>query len=158
MQNQTQFRPSSAFVGASWACLFLGMGGYMIGLWNSAMSMTEKGYYFAILVLGLFAAISMQKTIRDKLDGIPVTGIYMGTCWVALGTALLLLTAGLFNAPFELAVKGFYGMAYLMSLFAVVTVQKNVRDLAAFRSTKSDMLEFPSGSGKGDPVAVHTQS
>lgn len=141
MQNQTQFRPSNAFVGASWASLFLGIGGFLIGLWNSAMPTDGKGYYFAILVLGLFAAISMQKTVRDKMDGLPVTGIYMGTCWIALGTSVLLLTFALYNASFELAVKGFYAMAYLMSLFAVITVQKNVRDLALFRNPKDNMME-----------------
>jgi len=30
-----------------------------------------------------------------------------------------------------LSEKGFYGMAFLLSLFAAVTVQKNVRDLAS---------------------------
>lgn len=139
MQNNTlTMRPSNAFVGASWASLFLGMGGYMIGLWNSAMSMNEKGYYFAILVLGLFSAISLQKTVRDKLEGIAVTGIYLGVCWVALLLALLMLTFGLYNAAFELAIKGFYGMAYLLSLFAVVCVQKNVRDLASVRGDQAE--------------------
>jgi uncharacterized membrane protein YiaA len=152
MQNQNQFRPSNAFVGASWGSLFLGIGGYLIGLWNSAMPTDGKGYYFAILVLGLFAAISMQKTIRDKMDGLPVTGIYMGTCWIALGTSVLLLTFVLYNASFELAVKGFYGMAYLMSLFAVITVQKNVRDLASFRDTKADKLDFGTDIRKDDPL------
>lgn len=134
MKNEmSAMRPSNAFVGASWVSLLVGMGGYVIGLWNSSMSMNEKGYYFAILVLGLFSAISMQKTVRDKLEGITVTGIYMGVCWMALLMSLLMMTFGLYNAAFELAIKGFYGMAYLMSLFAVVCVQKNVRDLAATR-------------------------
>jgi len=139
MKNtNSHLRPSNAFVGASWTSLFLGMGGYMIGLWNSAMPMNEKGYYFAILVLGLFASISLQKTMRDRMEGLPITGIYMGTCWVALAIALLMLSIGLFNASFELAVKGFYGMAYLLSLFSVVTVQKNVRDIAAFHRANDD--------------------
>ncbi|WP_080421713.1 inner membrane protein YiaA [Burkholderia ubonensis] len=132
--NQTIPRPTGAFIGASWASLIIGMGAYLIGLWNGTMALSEKGFYFAILILGLFSAISLQKTVRDKLEGIPVTNMYMGVCWVGLGLSLLLLTIGLFNATFDLSVKGFYGMAYLLSLYAVVTVQKNVRDLGAFRS------------------------
>ena len=141
MQNHnTQFRPSNAFVGASWVSLFLGMGGYMIGLWNSTMAMNEKGFYFAILVLGLFAAISLQKSVRDKLEGIRITGMYLNVCRTALALALLMLTVGLYNATFELAVKGFYGMAYVFSLFAVVTCQKNVRDLELFRAPADEFV------------------
>jgi hypothetical protein len=35
-------------------------------------------------------------------------------------------------APSE---KGFYAMSFVLSLFAAVTVQKNVRDLAAAKQT-----------------------
>ncbi|GBG14599.1 uncharacterized protein NMK_2198 [Novimethylophilus kurashikiensis] len=139
-------RPSGAFIGASWASLAIGMGSYLIGLWNSSMALNEKGFYATILLLGLFAAVSLQKTVRDKMDNIYVTGLYTGICWVGLGAALLLLAIGLYNATFDLSVKGFFGMAYLLSLFAVVTVQKNVRDMSHFPSPsldgfKGDVLE-----------------
>ena len=93
------------------------------------MPLNERGYYFTVLMFGLFAAVSLQKTVRDQMQGIPVTGIYYGLCWVALGMALILLTAGLWNAALTLSEKGFYGMSFVLSLFAAVTVQKNVRDL-----------------------------
>lgn len=134
----SSMRPSGAFVGASWASLVIAVGAYLIGLWNGPMALNEKGFYFSALILGLFAAISLQKTVRDKMEGIPVTSIYVGVCWAGLAIALLLLAIGLFNATFELATKGFYGMAYLFSLFAVVTVQKNVRDLSLFRGAEPD--------------------
>lgn len=130
MKSHSFNSPSGAFIGASWASLAIGVGAYLIGLWNSDMILTEKGFYFAVLLLGLFAAVSLQKTVRDRAENIPVTGIYLGICWVGLASALLLLTVGLFNSASELSVKGFFTMAYILSLFAVVTVQKNVRDLA----------------------------
>lgn len=136
--HPTTLRPTGAFVGASWASLVIGIGAYLIGLWNGPMPLNEKGFYFAILLLGLFAAISLQKTVRDKLEGIPVTNVYSGVCWAGLVIALLLLVIGLFNASFDLSVKGFYGIAYLLSLYSVVTVQKNVRDLHAFRGTEGE--------------------
>jgi uncharacterized membrane protein YiaA len=45
---------------------------------------------------------------------------------------VLLLTVGLWNASLLLSEKGFYAMSFVLVLFAIVAVQKNVRDLAAF--------------------------
>lgn len=97
------------------------------------MALNEKGYYFVILMYGLFAAISLQKSVRDRVDGIAVSGMYFGLCWLSVLLAILLLVVGLWNAQLALSEKGFYGMAFLLSLFAAVTVQKNVRDLAAIQ-------------------------
>jgi len=38
------------------------------------------------------------------------------------------LVVGLWNATLTLSEKGFYGMAFLLSLFAAIAVQKNTRD------------------------------
>jgi uncharacterized membrane protein YiaA len=70
----------------------------------------------------------VQKSVRDRLDGIPVTAIYYGLSWVSVLLCLLLMIVGLWNSTIPLAEKGFYGMAYLLSLFAAITVQKNTRD------------------------------
>ena len=126
-------RPTSAFIGASWVALFVGALAYFAGLWNAPMQLNEKGYYFTVLMYGLFSAISLQKSVRDRLEGIQVTGLYYGLCWFSLIVAVLLLMVGLWNATLSLSEKGFYAMAYLLSLFAAVAVQKNVRDLAALQ-------------------------
>lgn len=129
MKPQFQ-RPTAAFVGASWIALFIGALTYLAGLWNSAMPLNEQGYYFTILMYGLFSAVSLQKSVRDRLEGIPVTGIYFGLCWVSLLISLLLLAVGLINATLALSEKGFFAMSFVLSLFAAVAVQKNVRDSA----------------------------
>ena len=123
-------KPTSAFIAASWGALILGVSAYLIGLWQAEMQLNEKGYYFTLLAYGLFAAISLQKSVRDQSEGIPVTKIYSSLSWVSLGLAIALLTSGLWNATLALSEKGFYAMAFSLSLFAAVAVQKNVRDLA----------------------------
>jgi uncharacterized membrane protein YiaA len=128
-------RPSGAFVGAAWAALATGLGAYLIGLWNAAMALNEKGYYLTILLYGSFAAVSLQKTLRDRAEGHRVSGTYMGLCWVSLLGSVLLLALGLVNAGLTLSEKGFYAMSFVLGLFAITTVQKNVRDLAAFDAT-----------------------
>lgn len=121
--------PTSAFKGASWAALLVGVTAYLIGLYNATMELNEKGYYFAVLVFGLYSAVSLQKAVRDKDEGIPVTNIYYGISWFALIVAILLMAIGLYNAgSMVLSEKGFYGMAFVLSLFAAITIQKNIRD------------------------------
>ncbi|KLD70568.1 inner membrane protein YiaA [Xanthomonas pisi] len=121
-------KTSPAFIAASWAALLAGGAAYLIGLWNAQMLLNEKGYYFTLLLFGLFASVSLQKSVRDRADGIPVTGLYYAICWFSLIIALVLLAIGLFNATLLLSEKGFYAMAYALSLFGAVAVQKNTRD------------------------------
>ncbi|THE10763.1 hypothetical protein E1I69_17620 [Bacillus timonensis] len=121
--------PTAAFKGASWGALLVGVSAYLIGLFNAAMELNEKGYYFAILIFGLYSAVSLQKAVRDKEEGIPVTSIYYGISWVALIVSISLMAIGLYNAgSIVLSEKGFYGMAFVLSVFAAITVQKNIRD------------------------------
>ena len=143
MQTSPFQRPSSAFIGASWLALLIGVITYLAGLWNAGMALNEKGYYFTILMYGLFAAISLQKSVRDRAEGIAVTGIYFGLCWISVLLALLLLTVGLWNATLQNSEKGFYAMAFLLSLFAAVAVQKNVRDVARILAPEQSSVPLP---------------
>ncbi|WP_448564928.1 inner membrane protein YiaA [Thalassotalea ganghwensis] len=123
-------KPTKAFVFTSIAMLIAGVAAFCIGLLNAEMQLNEKGYYFAILIFGLFSFVSLQKTIRDKLEGQNISKPYSIMCWVSSAIAIALLTIGLINADLLLSEKGFYAMAYLLSGFAAITVQKNVRDNA----------------------------
>lgn len=127
MNSESQ-KTSIAFIAASWIALAVGIAAYLIGLWNAAMELNEKGYYFIALMYGLFSAVSLQKSVRDKAEEIPVTGIYYGMCWFSVVLVILLLSVGLKNAALALSEKGFFGMAFVLSLFAVIAVQKNTRD------------------------------
>src|SRR5699024_10951432 len=121
--------PTPAFKAASWAALLIGIGAYLVGLFNASMELNEKGYYFAVLIFGLYSAVSLQKAVRDKDEGVPVTNIYYGISWLALIISVLLIGIGLYNAgSIVLSEKGFYGMAFVLSVFAAITVQKNIRD------------------------------
>ncbi|MFK7832806.1 MAG: inner membrane protein YiaA [Winogradskyella sp.] len=123
-------KPTPAFIGASWSALLIGMVAYCIGLWNADMQLNEKGYYFTILLFGLFSVISVQKAVRDRLEDIQVTDIYYGLSWFVSIVSIVLLAIGLWNATLELSEKGFYAMSFTLSLFAAIAVQKNPRDVA----------------------------
>ena len=128
MDQKQILQPSAAFIGASWTSLLTGISAFIIGLWNAEMELNEKGYYFTVLVFGLFSAISVQKAVRDQLEGIPVTNLYYGIAWFCTLLSLLLLTIGLWNADMLRSEKGFYAMSFVLSVFAAIAVQKNTRD------------------------------
>lgn len=134
-QKQIQ-QPSAAFIAASWTAFFIGSIAFIIGLWNANMELNEKGYYFTVLMFGLFSAISVQKAVRDQLEGIPVTNLYYGIAWFTTLLSIVLLTVGLWNAELEKSEKGFYAMSFVLSLFAAIAVQKNTRDV---KISKTDM-------------------
>ena len=122
-------QPSNAFIGASWTALIIGVSAFLIGLWNAEMELNEKGYYFTVLMFGLFSAISVQKVVRDQIEGIPVTNIYYGLAWFCTILSIILLTVGLWNATLERSEKGFYAMSFVLSIFSAIAVQKNTRDM-----------------------------
>lgn len=131
-------KPTSAFIGASWFTLIIAITFYCVGLWNADMQLNEKGYYFTILLFGLFSVISLQKAVRDRLEGIPITEIYYGLSWFATVASILLLIIGLWNADLFLSEKGFYGMSFLLSIFSAITVQKNTRDIQYIDREKNE--------------------
>lgn len=121
-------KTSSAFIAASWVALGAGFLGFIIGLWGSGMLLNERGYYFTVIMFGLFSVISLQKSVRDRLEGIPVTDMYYSICWFCTILSIVLLVVGLWNATLLPSEKGYYAFAFLLSLFGAVAVQKNTRD------------------------------
>ena len=139
--NPVQYqKPSAAFVGASWLALMAGAVVFVLGLFNADMQLNEKGYYFTVLMYGLFSAISLQKSVRDRQEGIPVTSIYYGLAWFSLALSIALLAIGLFNATLLPSEKGFYGVSFLMALFGAVAVQKNIRDIEAVNRSQPSYM------------------
>ena len=132
--EQKQLQPSAAFIAASWAAFFIGTVAFNIGLWNADMQLNEKGYYFTVLMFGLFSAISVQKAVRDQIESIPVTNLYYGIAWFSTILSIVLLTVGLWNADLQKSEKGFYAMAFVLSMFAAIAVQKNTRDIKASKT------------------------
>ncbi|WP_323858016.1 inner membrane protein YiaA [Xenorhabdus doucetiae] len=129
-----KFTGFNAFNLISWIAVIGGISVYLAGLWRSDMQLNEKGYYFAILLLGLFSSISIQKTVRDKIDNIPTTQAYYIACIIAFSASIALMAIGLFNADLLPSEKGFYGISFFLCLFGSIAVQKNIRDMEHIES------------------------
>lgn len=141
---------SPAFNAVSWLALLGGIISYLVGLWNADMQLNEKGYYFAVIILGLFSAASYQKTVRDKYEGIPTTSLYYMTCLTAFIIAVALLVVGLWNATLLLSEKGFYGLAFFLSLFGAVAVRRTLR-LIRSQNRKRSSEKAPGGVSFAQP-------
>lgn len=141
--NQYINKPTPAFIAVSWVALLAGAAAYCVGLFNAQILLNEKGYYLILILYGLFSAVSLQKVVRDKLEGQPITAIYYGLCWASVVICIVLLALGLWNATMALSEKGFYIMAFLLSLFGAVAVQKNIRDLEYLRTNSQPELPQP---------------
>ena len=141
--NQYINKPTPAFIAVSWVALLAGAAAYCVGLFNAEILLNEKGYYLILILYGLFSAVSLQKVVRDKLEGQPVTAIYYGLCWASVVICIVLLALGLWNATMALSEKGFYIMAFLLSLFGAVAVQKNIRALEYLRTNSQSELPQP---------------
>jgi len=125
-------KTSNAFIAASWVALGAGTIGFIVGLARAEMLLNEKGYYFTVLMFGLFAVVSLQKSVRDRLENLPVTDMYYGICWFGTLLSIVLLIVGLWNATILPSEKGFYAFAFLLALFGAISVQKNTRDNMSF--------------------------
>ncbi len=140
MQQKQINQPSAAFIAASWTAFFIGTIAFIIGLWNAEMQLNEKGYYFTVLMFGLFSAISVQKAVRDQLEGIPVTNLYYGIAWFTTLLSIVLLTVGLWHAELPRRDNGFYAMSFVLSLFSAIAVKKKPRDVKPAKDSSPVIL------------------
>jgi uncharacterized membrane protein YiaA len=129
-------KTSIAYISASWVALAAGTVGFIVGLARAEMLLNEKGYYFTVLMFGLFGVVSLQKSVRDRLENLPVTNIYYGICWFGTLLSVALLVIGLINATILPSEKGFYAFAFLLALFGAISVQKNTRDNMVFNKNE----------------------
>lgn len=138
--QRAQFgKPTGAFIGASWAALALGAVVYFVSLWRADMDPFEKGFFLGAFFFGTVSAVGLQKSVRDRHEGVPVTSIYLGVSWLGLALSIAMLAWGLWNSPLLPSENGLYGMTFAMTVFAVTVVQKNVRDLLAYKAQHPEM-------------------
>ena len=65
-----------------------------------------------------------KKLLRDQLEEIPVTMIYVALCWASVGICIGLLLFILTNATLTLSEKGYYLCLFLLSLFGVTATKR----------------------------------
>lgn len=56
---------TDVYYGISWVTTITSIVLLIIGLWNADLYLSEKGFYGMSFTLSLFAAIAVQKNVRD---------------------------------------------------------------------------------------------
>lgn len=56
---------TDVYYGISWFSTILSIVLLVIGLWNAELLPSEKGFYAFAFILAMFAAIAVQKNVRD---------------------------------------------------------------------------------------------
>lgn len=77
--------------------LSLGVALYLLCLWRGCPQLSEKGYFLAVLVMGIFAIVAHRNTQDLR---------FATLCRLVLLLALGLLLVGVWNMPLALAYKG----------------------------------------------------
>ncbi len=141
-------KPTAAFVGAAWIALALAVVVYFVSLWRADMDSFEKGFFLGAFFFGMVSAVGLQKSVRDRHEGVPVTSIYLAVSWLGLGISIAMLGWGLWNSPRLPSENGLYGMTFAMAVFAVVVLQKNVRDLIAYKAQHPELYGSDSAEAR----------
>lgn len=133
-------KPTPAIVATAWVGLGLSLLIYGISLWRAtSLEQFEKGFLFVVLLFGLASAVTLQKSVRDRHEGVPVTNLFIAVAWIGLAISLGSLVWGFWNLDILPSEKATYGMSFSLALFAVVVVQKNVRDLIAYKARHPEL-------------------
>lgn len=135
-------KPTWAFVGATWAALLIATGTFAVCMWRMDMADVEIWLYLSLLLFGLFGVVSVTKAVRDREEGIPVTNIYHALSWLAVLLPMSAMCLYLLNVSTLTEVqRGMLFLTYMFAVFSAVVVQKNVRDLEAYRVQAAELAE-----------------
>lgn len=143
-------RNTPAFTAVSYFALAAGLLLFAIGVYNADWQLNVKGYYILCVVLITMACIVVQKVTRDNTEDkflqeqnpkhrMRNTAAFTMMSYLCLVIGYAMFLIGLYNAPFELNVKGYYIAVVLLISYSAIGVQKVVRDNAEDRDLMADV-------------------
>ncbi|WP_243735253.1 YiaA/YiaB family inner membrane protein [Paenibacillus turpanensis] len=137
--QQYQRRNTPAFTAVSYFALAAGLFLFGIGVYNADWQLNVKGYYILCVVLITMGCIVVQKVARDNTEDkflrqdnpkhkMRNTAAFTGMSYLGLFIGYAMFFIGLYNAPFELNIKGYYIAVVLLISYSAIGVQKVIRD------------------------------
>ncbi|WP_339288617.1 YiaA/YiaB family inner membrane protein [Paenibacillus sp. FSL E2-0201] len=141
MNQRYRKRNTAAFTGVSYFALAAGLFLFCLGVYNDDWELNVKGYYLLCMVLITITCIVVQKVVRDNSEDKEMklenpkhrmrnTAAFTIMAFAGLAIGYAMFFIGLYNAPFQLNVKGYYIAVILLISYSAVGVQKVTRDNA----------------------------
>lgn len=141
MYTKNQRRNTPAFTAASYFALAAGILLFCLGIYNADWQLNVKGYYLLCMFLVIISCIVSQKVVRDNSEDKEIkrdnpkhrmrnTPAFTAMAFGGLIIGFGMFFIGLFNAAFELNVKGYYIAVMLLIAYSSIGVQKVTRDNA----------------------------
>ncbi|WP_152395872.1 YiaA/YiaB family inner membrane protein [Paenibacillus guangzhouensis] len=141
MNQKYRKRNTLAFTAVSYFALAAGLFLFCLGVYNADWELNVKGYYLLCMVLITISCIVVQKVVRDNTEDNELrlenpkhrmrnTAAFTGMSFAGLIIGYGMFFIGLYNAPFELNVKGYYIAVILLISYSAIGVQKVARDNA----------------------------
>ncbi|MFD2671183.1 YiaA/YiaB family inner membrane protein [Marinicrinis sediminis] len=141
MKSIYRKRNTVAFTAISYFALAAGFALFGIGVFNADWALNVKGYYILCIVLITMCCIVVQKVARDNVEDKELqlenprhrkrnTPAFTGMSYAGLAIGYGMFFIGMYNADFELNVKGYYIAVVLLISYSAIGVQKVVRDNA----------------------------
>ena len=129
--------PSGAWQGVSWFAFVLGAVTFFYTAWYApSVAVTDRFFLYTAVLFSFFGSLSVSKSVRDRQEGVPITGLFYGLSWVAALAPFVLVVYYLtFYSDMEGSYRALLGMAYSLATFAVLAIAKNERDKAAMQTT-----------------------
>lgn len=141
MNPRYRKRNTGAFTLVSYFALAAGLFLFCLGVYNADWELNVKGYYLLCMVLITITCITVQKVVRDNTEDKDIrldnpkhrmrnTQAFTGMAFAGMIIGYAMFFIGLYNAPFELNVKGYYIAVILLISYSAISVQKVTRDNA----------------------------
>jgi uncharacterized membrane protein YiaA len=89
---------------------------YVIGLWRACPLLSGKGYFFGVLMTGMFVTYAYQRAVNLNQNDERFASVCQMVVLITVG----LLLVGVWNAPVSSLEKGLYPVAFIICLLGQV--------------------------------------
>ena len=96
----------------------------LIAIWNTEWQLVEKGFYTIVLGWITFSAFSLVKTLRDKSEGLKVSGEYIFLAWLSTLASFGIGMIAIWNTEWVLVEKGYYWLGLLFVSYTAFALSK----------------------------------
>ncbi|MEG0802668.1 MAG: inner membrane protein YiaB [Citrobacter sp.] len=109
-----------------WIIFLSGALMYVIGLWQACPLLSGKGYFFGVLMTGMFVGYVYQWAENLNLNDERFVSVCQMVALITVG----LLLVGVWNAPLSPLEKGLYPVAFFMCLLGQVLLMRSTENLS----------------------------